>query len=623
MSRLRRAGAGGGGVPAPRRVAVAEHELVGALVEEAVGGGVRVGHRHGQRLLRARLDRLADLGEQRVRVDAEVAQARLLALDRVLLAPLLDLLLGHVLHVVVGGVAVHAHRHRLDQRRAVAVQRALARLARGLEHRLGVVAVDADAGEAVGLRALDRVDRELRAGRRRVGVLVVLEDEDHRQLLHAGPVHGLVEVTARGRAVAEPGDRAAALVAQLERHRHPGRDEHHVGQHRDHPDAAEPEVPEVDVAVAPAGDAALAAHVLAEDAGGRDAADEVRAEVAVEDAQAVLRRHRERRADRDGLLAVAVVEGARDLALAVQVHRALLDAAHEQHVAQEGDAVVERQVLGYGGGVLRPLRPGGAHGHPGLVFPLWFGGPAGSPPVALDLASRPGSPDPPTRRAPIELYRRARASVPVIYAGLRMGERVWTARLRWRLRGATMWPAFLIALVVDTVLLRALPIAGEQAPDVFAAALLGAFFNLLAVAVGAPLLGRFVRRRQPSLPKVIAADRAGTGLIAAVAAALLAIGIVHHPVLEARARDFDVQAAAARTFVLGRAPHRFAANVDRMDTMKQGPGLYRSCVPGPTRRRSFCVFVDTRMHPPAVIGDHDQSPNSVLAGPDNPGRIAR
>jgi hypothetical protein len=186
-----------------------------------------------------------------------------------------------------------------------------------------------------------------------------------------------------------------------------------------------------------------------------------------------------------------------------------------------------------------------------------------------------------------------------------------------------MWPAFLIALVVDTVLLRALPIAGDQAPDVFAAALLGGFFNLLAVALGAPLLGRFVRRRRPSLPKVIADDRAGTGLIAAVAAALLAIGIVHHPVLEARARDFDVQAAAAREFVVERAPHRFAANVDRMDTWKQGPRLYRNCVPGPTRRRSFCVFVDTREQPPAVIGDHDQSPNAVLAGPDNPGRLVR
>src|SRR4051794_36682803 len=473
MSRLR---GDVGGVSAPGRVAVAEHELVLALVEEAVGRAVGVGHRHGERLLRARVDRGPDVVAHRGAVDAEVAQARLLALDRVLLAPLLDLLLGHVLHVVVGGVAVHAHGHGLEQRRAAAVERALARLARGLEHRLGVVAVDADAGEAVGLRPLDRVDRELRAGRRRVGVLVVLEDEDDRQLLHAGPVHGLVEVAAGGRAVAEPGDGAAALGAQLERHRHAGRDEHHVGQHRDHPDAAEAEVAEVDVAVAPAGDAALAAHVLAEDPRGRDAADEVRAEVAVQDAQAVLRRHRERRADRDGLLSVAVVEGARDLALAVQVHRALLDAAHEQHVAQQGDAVVERQVLGYGGGVLRPLRPGGAHGHPGLVS-LCGRGPGGIAargPACRAAAGVSAPYDAPL--TPGELYRRAGMADPVIYAGLRMRERQWWTRLRWRLRGATMWPAFLVALVLDAVLVRVLPIAGDTAPDVFAAVLLGFFF---------------------------------------------------------------------------------------------------------------------------------------------------
>src|SRR5919107_3352912 len=100
-----------------------------------------------------------------------------------------------------------------------------------------------------------------------------------------------------------------------------------------------------------------------------------------------------------------------------------------------------------------------------------------------------------------------------------MAERVWTARLRWRLRGATMWPAFLLALVVDTVLLRALPIAGDQAPDVVAAALLGCFFNLIAVAVGAPLLGRIVRGRRPSLPRVVPDHRAGTVLLPAVAAA--------------------------------------------------------------------------------------------------------
>jgi hypothetical protein len=204
-----------------------------------------------------------------------------------------------------------------------------------------------------------------------------------------------------------------------------------------------------------------------------------------------------------------------------------------------------------------------------------------------------------------------------------MEERVWWTRLRWRLRGATMWPAFLLAVVVDTVLLRALPIAGDTAPDVFAAVLLAFFFNLVVVAVGAPLAGRIWRGRRPGLPKVIADDRAGTALIALLALGLLVAGMVHRPVVQARARTFDLQAATARAFVLDQAPAAFRANVGRMDTWKQGPDLYRTCVPGPTATRSFCVFVDTRHDPPLVVRDHDQSPNSVLVGPDNPGRLGR
>jgi hypothetical protein len=204
-----------------------------------------------------------------------------------------------------------------------------------------------------------------------------------------------------------------------------------------------------------------------------------------------------------------------------------------------------------------------------------------------------------------------------------MEERVWWTRLRWRLRGATMWPAFLLAVVVDTVLIRVRPISGDVAPDVFAAALLAFFFNLVVVAVAAPLAGRFVRSRRPGLPKVVADDRAGTALIVAVAVVLLAVGVAHHPAVQARARAFDLQAETARAFMLDRAPARFRANVGRMDTWKQGSHLYRTCVPGPDARRSFCVFVDTAHHPPVVIADRDQSPNSVLAGPDNPGRQAQ
>ena len=83
------------------------------------------------------------------------------AVDGVATAPLLEQLLRHVAHVVVGAVPVHAHRVALDQRRALAAARALGRDPRRLEHRLDVVAVHGHAREAVARGALDRVDRVL------------------------------------------------------------------------------------------------------------------------------------------------------------------------------------------------------------------------------------------------------------------------------------------------------------------------------------------------------------------------------------------------------------------------------------------------------------------------------
>src|SRR3954468_12259862 len=581
---------------APRGVAVAEQELLVALVEDPVGGRVRVGHRHGEGLLRAGVDRLADLGADGVRVDAEIAQARLLALDRVLLAPLLDLLLGHVLHVVVRRVAVHAHRDGLDERRALAVERALARLARGLEHRLGVVAVDADAGDAVGLCAVDRVDRELRAGRRRVRVLVVLEDEDDRQALDAGPVHRLVEVAARGRPVAEPRHRHALLVTQLERHPEPGRDQHHVGEHRDHPDAALRAVAEVDVAVAAAGDAALAAHVLGEDAGGLDAADDVGGEVAVQDAEAILGGHRPGGAGRDGLLAEAVVEGAGNLPLAVERHRALLDPAHHQHRAEEPDAVLDRQVLRY---VRRDLLRG-----PGLcrfsrhvACSLSSMAPSGILRPAL-LTWRPRGVS--TGRAQGYLVRVERQE-----------QSVWLTRMRWRLRGAWLWPAFVVLTLVEGVALQVLPIAGNGPGGVVPGVLLAGFANLILIAAVAPLAGHRLRRRRPDLPRVVAQNYAGTALLLAFAAALLAGGLIHRPAVVAAEEDLRAQSAAVHDYVITQA-REYAPGIALADPMRIQDDLYRTCVPGPDPKRWLCLYVDTKQRPAGVTLDNDRTPNSDL-----------
>lgn len=197
---------------------------------------------------------------------------------------------------------------------------------------------------------------------------------------------------------------------------------------------------------------------------------------------------------------------------------------------------------------------------------------------------------------------------------------LWRSRLRWRLRGATLWPAFGLAIVVDAVLLHALPIAGDGGPGPVAAVLLATFFNLLVVAVGAPLGGLVLRRRHPALPRLIADDRAGTVLLGGMAVALAALGLLHRPALIAERDDFRAQSAAVRLWVATQAPAAYRGNVALADTWHPGPDLYRTCIPGPDPHRALCLLVFTDQHPPSVQRDPDERPNSVVAGPDNPGR---
>ncbi|MGH2943106.1 MAG: hypothetical protein ACRDLN_10105, partial [Solirubrobacteraceae bacterium] len=60
------------------------------------------------------------------------------------------------------------------------------------------------------------------------------------------------------------------------------------------------------------------------------------------------------------------------------------------------------------------------------------------------------------------------------HAGLR--------RLRWRLRGAWLWPAFVVLTVLEMGLLHWLPVAGEGSRWI-AALLLAGCLNLAAIVV--------------------------------------------------------------------------------------------------------------------------------------------
>lgn len=200
-------------------------------------------------------------------------------------------------------------------------------------------------------------------------------------------------------------------------------------------------------------------------------------------------------------------------------------------------------------------------------------------------------------------------------------EVVWRARLRWRLRGAWQWPAFAVCTVADAVILSVLPFAGDGTSFV-PAFLLAGFFNLAVVAVVGPLGGLLLRRRRPALPREIATDAAAASALVALSLVLVAAGLAHRPVVREAERDFAAQALAVRRYVVAQAPARFRDNASRADTVKHGPDLYRTCIPGPDPRRSLCLLVTTDQQPPGIAVDPDSRPNAVVSGPDNPGRGA-
>jgi hypothetical protein len=195
-------------------------------------------------------------------------------------------------------------------------------------------------------------------------------------------------------------------------------------------------------------------------------------------------------------------------------------------------------------------------------------------------------------------------------------------RLRWRLSGAWGLPTFVLATVAGTGGVVLLPLAGQQS-NVVGAFLLCGFANLFVLAVLAPGAGWILRRRRPQLPRAVAVDRAGTGLMVALLGVLLAIGITHHGAKVASDAADRRQLAAVRRYLHDQADGQYRANIGHESVWKQSDGLYRTCVPGRDPQKNLCLYVDMAGPYPAISVDPDQQPNSVVAGPDNPGRHGR
>src|SRR5688500_2402822 len=176
------------------------------------------------------------------------------------------------------------------------------------------------------------------------------------------------------------------------------------------------------------------------------------------------------------------------------------------------------------------------------------------------------------------------------------------------MRGAWLWPAFFAFCAIDGVVIALLPPFDGAPGDVVGGVLMAGFANLAAIAVLGPLAAIALRRRRPDLPRVVAYDYAGTGLVIGVAVLVLAAGLLPRPAVAAERGDDDAMFLAVPEYVTGAAT-AWQPGLGRIDAVQLAPEVYRACVPRDDPRRSLCLIVDTDTRPARVVRDDSMQPN--------------
>lgn len=192
-------------------------------------------------------------------------------------------------------------------------------------------------------------------------------------------------------------------------------------------------------------------------------------------------------------------------------------------------------------------------------------------------------------------------------------DRGWLTRVRWRRRGAWLWPVFATLTVVDGLVGHLLPPSGDSM-SIAAAAVAGLVANLIAVVLLARPLGALLRRVRRDLPGVVARNDAGALVVVAVSGVLLGAGIAHRSTLVADRHAMADAIVRAQAWIGDRAPVAFRRNVARVDTFAIQPGsIYRTCVPSADGRRNYCVVVNTQLPFSRSVSFAGYEPNAVLA----------
>jgi hypothetical protein len=195
-------------------------------------------------------------------------------------------------------------------------------------------------------------------------------------------------------------------------------------------------------------------------------------------------------------------------------------------------------------------------------------------------------------------------------------ERFWPARIRWRLRGAWMWPSFIAATLVDGVILNRLPPVREGY-DLIAGILIATFVNLALIGALAPWLARRMWKRRPAAepgapPKAqleVLTDRIGTALLVASVVGLLAAGLAARPVVVAETEEKERAAEELYRYVAAHGTEELRRNVEASDMERLAAGYFRACIPHDDRESRTCFFLDARGEDTELTRDPSALPN--------------
>jgi hypothetical protein len=192
-------------------------------------------------------------------------------------------------------------------------------------------------------------------------------------------------------------------------------------------------------------------------------------------------------------------------------------------------------------------------------------------------------------------------------------------RVRWRLRGAWLWPSFTVLVLADGALQRWRPVLSDHGSAV-GGLLQGSILSLIGIAVLSPLLGWALRQVRKDMPKVVARDYAGAAICLLITGVLLGAGLIHHAVAVADQNALQDATATAEAYIGEHAPQRFMPGLHSLSAYEvQPPEIYRVCAraryqPGAaTGATWYCVTVDRSKPFAESVRYAGSEPNGLLS----------